>query len=331
LKVVNVKSKTFTGFLILFLSAGVLAQAQQCERGDLIAPFCDENRDLVADAPQQTISPGIIQLGISSTEDYRTAEKTYFPLVTHLQTCLKKEVRLHPQVRQANVLESMRTGSIHLAQFATGGTMFAVNFTGAIPFTAKGFDQARKPDSYTLMLIVRSDSAYRKPSDLVGKVVAHTSTSSNSGNLAPRALFPALGLEPDKDYRVVYSGQHDNSIFGVNLNLYDAAAVASDVFDRLVAKGEIKRNQFRILYESEGFPPDAFAHSNRLDPNLVKEIKKCFTEFKFPDFMSKQLEGNNRFYPIDYNRDWRLVRLIAKASGQRIDKEAYDKLISEKK
>jgi phosphonate transport system substrate-binding protein len=46
--------------------------------------------------------------------------------------------------------------------------------------------------------------------------------------------------------------------------------------------------------------------------------------------MSKQLEGNNRFYPVEYNRDWKLVRQIAKASGTRMDKAAYDKIVTPK-
>jgi phosphonate transport system substrate-binding protein len=177
------------------------------------------------------------------------------------------------------------------------------------------------------MLIVRTDSGYRKPKDLVGKKIAHTSATSNSGNLAPRALFPSLGLVPEKDYAVEFSGKHDKSIMGVSLGLYDAAAVASDVFDRLIAKGDIKRNQFRVLFESDAFPPDAFSYAHNLDPKLVESLKKCATDFKFPDNMAKLLEGNNRFFPVEYNRDWNLVRQIAKASGTKLDKAAYDKIV----
>lgn len=309
----------------------LLSQAQNCSfRGDLDEPFCDANRDFVADTPAQTINPSKLIIGISSTEDARTAEKTYLPLITYLGVCLKRDVQLHPPVGESNVLEALRKGQIHVGQFATGSTMFAVNFAGAVPFAGKGLESIRKRDDYTLMLIVKADSTYRKPSDLVGKKIAHTSATSNSGNLAPRALFPALGLIPEKDYVVEFSGKHDKSIIGVSLSLYDAAAIASDVFDRLVAKGEIKRNQFRVLYESDPFPPDAFSYAHNLDPKLVGSLKKCFADFQFTDSMAKLLEGNNRFYPVEYNRDWKLVRQIAKASGTRMDKAAYDKIVAPK-
>lgn len=310
----------------------LLAQAEPCShRGELDDAYCDANRDLVADSPAVGKNPDRLVLGVSSVEDAQTAMKTYTPLIEYLRTCTKKEVQLHPPVGEANVLEGMRAGQIHLAQFATGGTMYAVNFAGAVPFAGKGTSASGKRDTYTLMLIVKADSPHQKPIDLKGKQIAHTSLTSNSGNLAPRALFPELGLTPDKDYKVVFSGKHDKSIVGVQLGLYDGAAVASDVFDRLVAKGDIKRNQFRVLYESEDFPPDAFSHVHDLDPKLVADIKRCFYDFQFPEIMSKQLENNDRFFPVSYAKDWKQVRLIAKASGTVMSKTAYEAIVTAKR
>jgi phosphonate transport system substrate-binding protein len=312
--------------------AALTAHAQICpHRGDLDEAYCDANRDLVADSPAMGKTPDRLVLGVSSVEDAQTAMKTYSPLVDYLKGCLKKDVQLYPPVGEANVLEGMRTGQVHVAQFATGGTMYAVNFAGAVPFAGKGPASTGKRDTYTLMLIVKTESAYQKPIDLKGKQIAHTSVTSNSGNLAPRALFPELGLTPEKDYKVAFSGKHDKSIIGVQLGLYDAAAVASDVFERLVAKGDIKRNQFRVIYESEEFPPDAFSHAHDLDPKLAGDIKRCFYDFHFPELMSKQLENNDRFFAVDYAKDWKLVRLIAKASGVQMSKGAYQAIVATKK
>lgn len=52
-------------------------------------------------------------------------------------------------------------------------------------------------------------------------------------SLLPRALFPALGVVPDEDYEVTYSGSHDQSMLGVVAGDYDAAPVASEVVDRM--------------------------------------------------------------------------------------------------
>jgi phosphonate transport system substrate-binding protein len=314
---------------LLLVVSGV--QAQSCtNRGELDALYCDVNKDLLADTPKATVSPAKIVLGISAVADATTARRTYGPLVDYLGACLKKEVELYPPAREGAVLEGQRNGTIHIAQYSTGGTLYGVNFAGAIPFAGKGRDLLGRHDSYTLKLLVRADSSARKPVDLKGKKIAHTSQSSNSGNLAPRALFPELGLVPDTDYKVEFSGAHDKSITGVKLGLYDAAAVASDVLNRMIAKGEIKANEFRVLYESESFPTEAFAVSSNLEPALQEKISKCFVEFKFPESMSNALEGNNRFFRLDYRKDWGVVRLIAKESGNPPTQANYQKVLLKK-
>lgn len=316
-------------------SAPVAAPAPCTNRGALDTVYCDANRDLVADVPPpgQTVSPQRLVLGFTAVGDAQAVRRNYTPLVEHLVTCLKREVRevqIFPPTSEGAVLEAMRTGQVHIGQFATGGAMFAVNFAGGVPFAARGVAAQGKRNSYSLMLIVRADSAYRKPSDLIGKKIAHTSRSSNSGNLAPRALFPDLGLTPEKDYTVEYSGKHENSVQGVALGLYEGAAIASDVLEQMVVRGEVKRNQFRVLYESEPFPTDSFARRHDLSPKLALEIDKCFMAFRFPESMSRALDGTDRFFPVTYDQDWRVVRLIARASGTKIDKEAYQKLVDKK-
>ena len=325
-------ARTFRPLVSAILLFGALgAQAQSCaNRGELDDIYCDANQDLLADTPKVTVNPAKIVLAISSVEDVSTARRTYGPLVDHLGSCLKKNVEMYPPVREGTVLEAQRTGVVHIAQYSTGGTLYAVNFAGAIPFAGKGLAQVAHADTYTLKLLVRADSPAKQVMDLKGKKVAHASQTSNSGNLAPRALFPKIGLTPDVDYKVEFSGGHDKSITGVKLGLYDAAAVASDVIDRMIAKGEIKASDFRVLYESEHFPTEAFAMSHNLEPALQAKISKCFADFRFPESMSRSLEGNNRFFPLDYGKDWGVVRLIAKASGNAPSKANYQKILLKK-
>jgi phosphonate transport system substrate-binding protein len=327
--------KKLIALATLFLLTSHTAMAQTSppacsHRGQLDELYCDADKDLVADAPKTTISPSKIVLGISSVDDAATARRTYSPLVDHLSGCLKKEVELYPPTREGAVLEGQRNDAIHIGQYSTGVTMYAVNFAGAIPFAGKGRDSAGVTDSYTLKVIVRADSPAKKLSDLKGKKVAHTAPSSNSGNMAPRVLFPELGLKPDVDYKVEFSGGHDKSIIGVKLGLYDAAAIASDVLDRLLVKGDIKPADYKVIYESAFFPTEAFAMSHNLDAKLQAQIRKCFIDFAFPDIMSKQLEGNNRFYPLEYRKEWTLVRQIADASGNPPNKAGYQKILAKK-
>lgn len=59
---------------------------------------------------------------------------------------------------------------------------------------------------YNLITIVCKDSGINTMADLKGKKVAHTSAFSNSGNLAPRTLFPVKSIHGLSEY--FCSGDH---------------------------------------------------------------------------------------------------------------------------
>jgi phosphonate transport system substrate-binding protein len=228
----------------------------------------------------------------------------------------------YPVQSNSAEIEAMRSGRLHVAGFSTGPTGFAVNLAGAIPFAAKGTEKG--PHGYHLIALVKKDSPYQKLADLKGKRVAHTSPSSNSGNLAPRVLFPPQGLKPDEDYKPLMSGGHDKSALGVASGDYDMAPVASDVYDRMVTRGTLKGDDFRIIYKSPLFPTSSFTYAHDLKPELVKKIRDCFFAFRFTPEMIKEFSGNDRFFPINYKEHWAVVRDIAEKTGTPFNRSAYE-------
>ncbi len=301
--------------------------ADACKaRGELDGMYCDANDDMVADAPtdpKKWKNPSTIVFTYTPVEDPAVYENIFKPFTTHLAQCLDKKVVFYQVQSNAAEIEAMRSGRLHVGGFSTGPTAFAVNLAGAVPFAVKGSE--KEFQGYNLIMIVKANSPYQKLADLKGKKVAHTSPSSNSGNLAPRALFPKEGLVPDQDYKVVYSGKHDQSILGVNSGDYDAAPVASDVFIRMAHRGQIKEADFRIIYRSQKFPTSSFAYAHDLDPKLVDKMLGCFYDYRFPPEMQKAFEGADRFFPINYRTTWEVVRAVAKGSGGGFDKASYDK------
>lgn len=283
-------------------------------RGALDDAYCDEDRDLVADPPRDPArlrDPSTLVFAYTPVEDPALYATQFRPFLEHLAQCTGKRTVYFQVTSNAAQVEAMRSGRLHIAGFSTGPTAFAVNLAGAVPFAVKGGPEAY--ESYRLVVLVRADSPYRSMADLKGKRVAHTSATSNSGNLAPRALFPAQGLGPDQDDRVVYSGGHDRSVMGVNAGDYDAAPVASDVFNRMAARGQVRRENFRVLWESPPFPTSSFALAHDLRPELAQRIRRCFFDFRFPEAMRRDLGGNDRFWPATYLKDWEPVRQVADA------------------
>lgn len=237
---------------------------------------------------------------------------------THLSRCANidlQNIQGESLERSTNIdtlggkelVESISSGKAQLAQVNPGLAAQLVSEGQLAPFAVPGNKKTGLHNSYKLILITRVDSPYQQPKDLIGKKIAHTTPTSNSGNLAPRALFPALGLTPDKDYEVVFSNGHERSVNGVMHGFYPAAAVASDLYQRMIVKGEVKGSSIRTLWESPPFMTESWTMSKDVSPELQARVKKCSFNYNFSPTLRKQLPGNDAFLPINFNRDFATV------------------------
>jgi len=282
-------------------------------RGKLDVRYCDENQDLVADLPEDRskwIDPEVLFFSYSPTEDPAVYINTFQHFLDHLSKVTGKPVRYFPAQSYAAQVEAMRSGRLHVAGISTGPTPFAVNLAGFVPFAIMGNDDGTY--GYRMQVIVPAGSPITSVQDLKGRTVAHTEESSNSGNQAPRALLSAMGIVPDKDYKVVYSGGHDRSILGVANKDYQAATVASSVLERMIARGVVDPKLIRIVYETDRFPATAYGVIHDLDPVLALKVQKAFFTYRIKGSpLGKEFKSNaERWIPITYRHHWAVIRTI---------------------
>ncbi len=310
---------------VAMVSFAAAAQDGCPQRGQLDTLYCDEDGDLVADVPRDPAKqkdPSALIFAYSPTENPAVYQHVYQPLMEHLGACTGKRMVYFPVQSNTAQIEAFRAGRLHIALLATGAVGFAVNLAGAVPIVALGSE--RGIAGYRVYAVVKSDSPYRQLADLKGKKVAHTAPSSNSGNLAPRVMFPDAGLRPDADYKPLMSGGHDKSIIGVSLGDYDMAPVASDIFDRMTARGQVKADALRIIWQSDVFPTSSYSISHDLKPALAARVRECFLNYKFTEEMKKEYAGEDRFLPMTYKETWRSIREVAEKSGTPYNRSAYD-------
>ena len=309
----------------MMLTGPIAPAHADCPRGSLDVKFCDADNDLVADAPTDESKwrdPSTLVFTYTPVEDPAVYRDAFADFQAYLSEATGKKVIYYTVQSNSAEIEAMRSGRLHIAGFSTGPTGFAVNLAGAVPIAVKGGSDGFQ--GYNLIVITRKDSGIKSLADLKGKKVAHTSPSSNSGNLAPRALLPDEGIVPDQDYEIAFSGKHDQSIMGVMSGDYDAAPVASDVYERMVSRGVVNPDEIEILYRSPKFPTSSFAYAHDLKPELVHKIVGAFHTYRFPPEMQKAFKGADRFYPITYKADWDVIRTIANATGASYDRKGLD-------
>jgi len=293
------------------------AAVEECtNRGLLDVMYCDENGDLVADLPKNEknwVDPDTIIFAYTPVEDPAVYQDIWQPFMDYLAEVTGKDVRFFSVDSYAAQVEAMRAGRLHVAGISTGPTPFAVNLAGYVPFAIMG--GADGQFGYTLQVFVHADSDLYSLEDLKGKRVAHTTPTSNSGNLAPSALFPSYGVVPGEDYEIEFSGSHENSALGVVARDYDAAPVASEVVDRMAERGLYDPADIRIIFETDPFPTTSYGYAHNLHPDLVEKIKEAFLTYKFAGTPLGEEFGVDGFIPITYQKQWDVIRTIQKNNG----------------
>ena len=301
----------------LAMSSTTLAQ-QDCPRGDLDKAYCDRNGDLTADLPsdpKRIVNPSALIFAYTPTEDPAVYQKAWDGFLKHLEKTTGKRVVFFPVQSNAAQYEAMRSGRLHVAGVNAGGNATAVNCAGFVPFAM----MASKDGSfgYEMEIIVPADSPIKTPADLKGHKVAFTDATSNSGFKAPSAILKAdFKLEAKRDFEPVFSGKHDNSILGVVNKDYEAAAVANSVLNRMLDRKVFDKAKIRSIYKSQTFPTTGYGYAYNLDPKLVEKIKDAF--FNFPwegSALAAEFKKEGKFIPIDYKKDWAVLRKIDEATG----------------
>ena len=217
---------------------------------------------------------------------------------------------------EKELIDGIASGKVQLAQVNPGLVPQLVAAGQPTPFAVPGNKATGKRNSYLLLLIARVDSPYKEPKDLIGKKIAHSTPTSNSGNLAPRALFPAIGLVPDKNYEVVFSNGHERSVTGVMHGFYPAAAVASDLYQRMVLKGDVKGSSIRTLWESAPFMTETWTLGKSASPDVQNRVQKCSYAYSFSPKLKQLLPGNDTMLPINFERDFATVMEVYKKTQQ---------------
>ena len=314
------------GVALFALMPLVSAQDSCTNRGALDSQYCDEDGDLVADAPTDPadwVNPDTLFFAYTPVEDPAIYADIWDPFLDHLAAVTGKNIRFFAVQSNSAQVEAMRSGRLHIAGFSTGPTPFAVNLAGAVPFALMGADDGRF--GYTLQVYVQADSPYYEIADLKGARVAHTAPTSNSGHQAPEALFPDEGLVPGEDYDILFSGSHDNSLLGVVAGDYDAAPVASEVVERMASRGLYDPEDLRIIYETDVFPTTSYNYVYNLHPDLIEKIKEAFFTFEFAGTaLGEEFADVDKFVPINYKEDWTVIRSIQEFNGVEYTTEGLD-------
>jgi len=137
---------------------------------------------------------------------------------------------------------------------------------------------------YNAVLIVKSESPYKRFEDLKGRIVARTEPNSQSGYLVPTVEFSKMGMPVDRFFKSPISGGHTQSVLGVLKGNFDAAftwTTRGDGYGQLrtmMDKGMLKREQIRVIWESALVPAPPVIVHKELPADLKAEMTQFFLD-----------------------------------------------------
>ncbi|HYO24931.1 MAG TPA: phosphate/phosphite/phosphonate ABC transporter substrate-binding protein [Lacipirellulaceae bacterium] len=293
------------------------------ESGDasqLAAGYADADGDMLADPPAASDAkdPEELKFSYVSSGANEGAEQEWQELLAALKEKTGKNVTLVTYADTGEQLRALASGDLHVTAFSTGEAPVAVTTAGFIPVAC--FANASGDYRITMRIIVPADSPIEKLPDLKGRHVKFVRPRSHTGCTAALVLLmDKHNLQPERDYHWGFSFDHEKSIAGVAAKKVEAAAVASDILDRMIAAGDVQKDAIKVIYESEPFPPSVVGFAHNLTPELRTAITATLLEF---DLKGTGLEkrygasGAVKFASVNYKEDWKAVREIRSAGSE---------------
>ncbi|MDH3741526.1 MAG: phosphate/phosphite/phosphonate ABC transporter substrate-binding protein [Hyphomicrobiales bacterium] len=293
------------GALALFALASSPASAAECE------------------------NPDELTFAIIPTEETVAELQLYKPITDRMAKLTGKKIQFFMPTSYASVVEGLLSKFIDVAVLGPYSYVIANSKDKEIEVFATyakrpGHLQEEGP-GYKAALVTKKGSDFTSIDALKGTVLGLVDPGSTSGNLFPRVVFSKnVGGDLDKYFKkVVYTGSHELSTVAVAKGKVDAAFVATHRFDNVVNKGEVKLEDFNVLWSSPPIPQDPFVYRSPLCQDVKDNIKATFLGLSMDNEGEKKFLDNvksNRFVEMS-SADYDVIRALKKAKDERKKKK----------
>ena len=214
-----------------------------------------------------------------AVEPYDTGpalEGAYKSLAADLSAKLGCPVQLIISNSYVAEIETMRAGQLELGEFGPLGYVLAHELANAQPIAAFG-DVSGKPDTYTAGIWVPKSSPIKNLSQLKGKTIALSSTTSTSGGLYPISALISAGFKctPSgcQGVTVKFAGSHTASLLALTHGTVDAAEVNSQQQASATKAKQFNAADYREIWKSTPIINDPITVYGGLPATFQAKVK----------------------------------------------------------
>ncbi len=133
-------------------------------------------------------------------------------------------------------------------------------------------------DSFRGVIITRTDSPIREVAELKNKKVLITSPKSAGGYLSQRLFLMNMGIDTEKDLKIVDAKRQENVILGVYRGEADAGFVRESAL--VVLKDAVDMKKIRVLARTKPLPNWPFALCGKVSRPLADRVRRLLSGLK---------------------------------------------------
>ncbi|RND00386.1 phosphate/phosphite/phosphonate ABC transporter substrate-binding protein [Lysinibacillus halotolerans] len=218
-------------------------------------------------------------------ENNPNAASMYTALRDHLSEELGIEVKEFEGGSYAVGIEALASGNLDI-MLASPMSYYQANQKAGAELLVT--PQVEGYEYYTAFITKKDNEEINNMEDLKGKNFAFVNAASSSGYLYPKGtLVQEFDLDPDlleqSGYffeNVTFSEFHANSVMGVLMGDFDAAAVAIGQMDSMIQAGTIKEDDFKIIGRTQNIPDASYIIREDLPEDFKEAIREAFVSFE---------------------------------------------------
>jgi phosphonate transport system substrate-binding protein len=224
----------------------------------------------------------VVRFGLIPSEDADKLIADSQPFIAALEKNIGMKVKPFVAIDYSAVIEALKSDKLEIAFLGPNAYVLAKDKVKAqIEPVGRGVMELTGTSAYKALIITHPNKPISNIADLKGKTFALVDPASTSGNLVPRYVFANHGITPEKDFKsVYYSGTHQASLIAVKEGKVDAAAIADEVYNLAIAKGQIKPTDLKVVFESEPIPGSPFVVRTNLPKDLQEKLRAGFMALK---------------------------------------------------
>ncbi len=218
-----------------------------------------------------------ILIGIIPEENIFRYYERHLYLAEYLTRLTGRPVRLTILSRYGDVIDRFRDRKMDGAVFGALTGYIAIEKLGLRPLVVPVSNTGSF--SSPAYIIVRRDTPFSSIMDLKGSVAAFVDRATARGYLFLVAYLKKQGIkEPERFFKeVFFTGSHDAAVYAVADARADIASVKATVYEKIIKKEPLLREELKIVARSEPFVDSVLCVKDDLDKKIIELLVQGLT------------------------------------------------------